>query len=83
MLSGMEAMGHPIPFDRRQAAYDACLQMGFEHEPAMSLVNSYADLLERNRPYEAMDISVHGNKIDLTESYRLFAHLLTPPSEGA
>lgn len=78
ILSGMEAMGHSIGFDRRQAAYDACMEMGFDHEGAMGVVNAMSDLLERNLPYEAMAVSWRGHRIDVTGAYRLFAHLLTP-----
>ena len=78
VLTGMNAMGHSIGFARRQAAYDACLSMGFGNADAMSIVNEMAGLLERNRPHEAMGVSVRGKRVDITGAYRLFAHLLTP-----
>lgn len=80
VLSGMGAMGHPVPFYRRQVAYEYLLEIGFDSGDAMSLTNAVSDKLERDKPYEAMDISVHGRRIDLTGMYRLFAHLLADPA---
>ena len=71
-------MGHIVGFDRREAAYNAALEMGFDSEDAMGIVNGMAECLQRNRPYEALDFGWHGKKIDLTGAYRLMAHLLTP-----
>lgn len=74
--SGFNAMGKPIGFDRRQAAYEAARQMGLGHAEAMSAVNSASYLLERDCPFEAQKVLM--GKVDLTGAYRLFAHLLTP-----
>lgn len=83
VLSGMDAMGHPIPSNRRQAAFDFLLEIGFDRSDALFLTNAVAGKLERDLPYEAMDLSVHGRRCDLTGVYRMFAHLLTdPPKEG-
>jgi hypothetical protein len=65
---GFDAIGHPIPFERRQSAYEAVRQdMAPEAtvEEAMSLVNRVADQLERDRPFEAMkeatDVGEYGS----------------------
>lgn len=74
--SGFEAMGKPIPNNRRQEAYDWLRTLGIEIEAATLAVGSVATALERDKPYEAM---AEGMKfLDLTGTYRLFAILLTP-----
>jgi hypothetical protein len=65
---GFDAMGEPIPFGRRQRAYDAIrndMLPDSSVEDAMSLVNRVADQLERDNPYmamkEATDAPVNGS----------------------
>lgn len=55
----MNAMGHPIPFERMQAAYEAVKDMvpGISTEDAMILVGRVAGALERDQPYEAMRLA--------------------------
>ena len=93
---GFDAMGHPIPKARRESAYQALKQMAPEAstEERMSLVERVADLLERDEPYKAMEEATDageyqhrgepGLRLDLTGTYRIFAHLLaTSAGEGA
>lgn len=78
---GFNAMGKPISFDRRQNGYDHAKAMGLEsHDDRMALVNSMAEQLERDKPYEAMKAG--SAYLDLTGVYRMMAVLLTP-SEGS
>lgn len=54
---GFEAIGKPIPFERRQHAYEAIrkdMVPDATVEEAMSLVNRVADRLERDQPYDAL-----------------------------
>lgn len=84
--TGFEAMGRPIPFARRQHAYDAIrgdMAPGATVEEAMGLVNRVADLLERDQPYEALRSASppsyakqDGLTLDYTGALRLVAHLL-------
>lgn len=74
--SGFAAMGHPVPMDRRQRAYDAAIDdMGLTRENAHSVVGFMSEKLRRDQPYEAL----HGalKWVDLTGAYRLMATLLT------
>ena len=73
--NGFDAMGKPIPFYRRQAGYDTCLEMGLKSEAAYSAVSGMSEMLERDQPYEAMAAGM--KYIDLTGTYRLMAVLLT------
>lgn len=75
-VSGMEAMGRPIPMNRRQEAYDWVRTLGFDQETASLVVGRVAEALERDKPYDAMREGME--HIDLTGTYRLFAVLLTP-----
>lgn len=72
---GFDAMGKPIPAHRRAAGFSAAKEMGLDGETAWECVGKVANKLERDQPYEAM---AEGMKyLDLTGTYRLFAHLLT------
>jgi hypothetical protein len=71
--SGFASMGKPVPGQRRQAAYDAAKSMGVENP--LGLVEGMAHLLERDKPFEAMEFAaLH---VDLTGAYRMMATLLT------
>jgi hypothetical protein len=74
---GFDAMGKPIPAYRRQAGYDALRKMGLTTEAAWSATNGMAEQLERDQPYEGMNIAT--KYVDLTGSYMLMAFLLTAP----
>ena len=79
-LDGFAAMGHPIPFYRRQAGYDTCRAIGLDESDAYSVVSTVSEALAKDRPYEAMKAGCV--YLDLTGTYRLFAVLLThPPSQ--
>lgn len=75
-LSGFNAMGHPIPEPRKQAAYN-WLRTMFSQDEARSLVDAVANKLERDEPYEAQEVVME--HLDLTGAYRLMAVLLTEP----
>lgn len=48
-------MGKPIPNTRRQRAYDAAKSIGVK-DPH-SLVSGMAEQLERDKPFEAMEVA--------------------------
>lgn len=79
-ISGMDAMGKPIPFVRRAEADRLCKVMGLSNaDDRTACINGVANCLERDNPYEAM---ADGMKyLDLTGTYRLFAVLLTPVAQ--
>ncbi len=73
---GFNAMGKPIPTSRKQAAYDCAAAMGIDsQDERMSLVNSVAEHLERDKPFEAQQAAMR--HLDLTGAYRLMATLLS------
>lgn len=71
--SGFAAMGKPVPAERQQAAYDAASKMGVEKP--FTLINGMAKLLEKDKPFEALQLS--RAYVDVTGSYMLLAYLLT------
>jgi hypothetical protein len=74
--TGFNAMGKPIPFFRKEAAYKLAKEMGVEKvEDRFSLVNSVSVCLERDNPFEAQKVAM--KHLDLTGAYRLMAYLLT------
>lgn len=73
--NGFDAMGKPVPFYRRQAAYDTCREIGLGTEAAYSAVSGMAEQLGRDQPYEAMAAGM--KYLDLTGTYRVMAVLLT------
>jgi hypothetical protein len=91
---GFEAMGKPVPTERREAAYQALKEMAPEakNSERWSLVERVADQLERDQPYKAIEEATdageygHGGqpglRLDLTGAYRLLATLLAAPVEA-
>jgi hypothetical protein len=73
--TGFAAMGAPIPFSRRQAAYDCAKGMGVEADDCFTLTDAMSQQLERDKPYEAQQTAL--KYVDLTGAYRLMAVLLT------
>ena len=73
--SGFAAMGHQVPVERKERAYDAAQTMGLTRENAHSCVSWMAEQLRRDKPYEALNGAK--NWVDLTGAYRLMATLLT------
>ena len=68
-------MGKPIPLHRKENAYQEAKLMGIDNaDERMSLVNSVAEFLERDKPFEAQKAAM--KVLDLTGSYRLFSSLL-------
>jgi hypothetical protein len=59
---GFEALGHPVPNARKEAAYRALKQMipGVTTQDAMELVGRVADHLARDEPYAAMHTASGG-----------------------
>ena len=79
----MNAMGHPIPSEGREAGYRACREMGLDSGDAWELTGKVASLMERDQPYEAQRIAL-ASPLDLTGYYRLAATLLASVDmEGA
>lgn len=74
--SGMNALGRPVPDFRRAAGYEACKAMGLvEADSRFSTVNGMSEKIERDQPYEALEIAKR--VFDLSGAYRLLAVLLT------
>lgn len=73
-LSPFNAMGKPIKPAARQAGYDACKDMGLDSARSWEAVNTTAEQLERDKPYEALGAAT--KLLDLTGAYRLMAVLL-------
>ncbi len=73
---GFAAMGKPIPDFRRDEAYRTCRQeFEMNSSKAMGTVAGMAEMLERDKPYEALGCGMKYG-VDLTGSYRLMAVLL-------
>lgn len=77
--SGFDAMGKPIPWERRAAADRALMDMGYmDREKRWNLIMGAVNYLEKDRPHEAFEwIRQNGLGRDETAVYRLVAHLLT------
>lgn len=74
-LSCFDNMGKPLHWERKQAAYEACLEIGLSRSKAKECVDALSAQLERDKPYEAQ---AHGMKfLDLTGVYRVMAVLLS------
>jgi hypothetical protein len=74
--SGFNAMGKPIPIERKKEAYKHLKAMGVEDtEECFRCIRLVADRLERDDPYGAMEQAM--KYVDLTGTYRLMAVLLT------
>lgn len=78
-LSPFNSMGKPISHVARQAAYEACKDMGLDQARAWEAVNTTAEQLERDKPYEALGVAT--KLLDLTGAYRLMATLLANTSD--
>lgn len=76
-ISGFDAVGKPIPMERRSNALRHVREMcpGITTESATKLVGEVTDALERDQPYEAQECAMEW--LDLTGTYRLMAALLT------
>ena len=75
---GFDAMGKPIPTNRREAAYVMLKEIGVERIAAFSCAERVAQKLERDQPYDAIAEAM--KDVDLTGAYRLLAVLLTEPA---
>ena len=71
---GFNAMGQPVPFYRRQAAYKAAREMGLNEADAFTVVNTMVEGIERDEPYFSMENGMM--HVNLTGTYRLLAVLL-------
>jgi len=77
--TGFDAMGHPVPTDRKEAAYSMVKEMGItDFDKASTLVGTVANHIERDHPYEAQDAACE--HLDITGAYRLMAVLMTNPT---
>jgi len=78
-MEGMNALGHPIPTERKTAAYNTAKEMGIDTtEDREALVSSMVSHSEQDRPYDAQDAGL--KFLDITGAYRLMAVLLTTPA---
>ncbi len=78
----MNAIGHPIPSEGREAGYRACREMGMESGEAWELTGKVARALEDDEPYRAQKVGLE-SRLDLTGYYRLAASMLvTVSTEG-
>ena len=80
MSQGFNAMGKPIPNTRKQASYDLLKEFGLSTDSSLECVSNVSDLLERDKPFEAMEVA--RKYVDLTGAYRLTATLLTNSVEN-
>jgi hypothetical protein len=72
----MDNIGKPIPYSRRQAAFDTARDFGLDSQGAFAAIEAMAIPLEKDRPHAAMEAGMR--HVDLTGTYRLMAALLTP-----
>jgi hypothetical protein len=71
----MSYIGRPISFKVRDAGFQHVRDMGItDTSIGVNCVNEVANLLERDKPFEAMHAGM--KYLDLTGVYRLFAVLL-------
>lgn len=71
-----EALGNPVPEDQREQAVEEARKMGMAVSDDSPWVNEVADLVEQDRPKEAIETArVH---LDLTGTYRFLAALCVP-----
>ena len=74
-MDGFANMGKPIPDFRKDNAYRTCRdEFNMDADRSMSTVQGMAQALERDNPYEAMQMGMRC--VDLTGTYRLMAVLL-------
>lgn len=76
-LPGFNRIGKPLDNAARALAYEHCKTMGLTSARAFACVNTVAEQLERDKPFEAMEAG--RRHLDLTGTYRLLAVLLTAP----
>lgn len=72
----MNALGHPIPDEGRQAGYEFVREVGLEAGEAWELVGKVARALEDDEPFRAQKVAL-ASRLDLTGYYRLAATLLS------
>lgn len=79
---GFDAMGHPVPSNRLSAAYTAYRDMvpNASTEEAMTAVGRFAELVERDEPFNIVGKVGDPSGLDLTGRYRILATLCTEPT---
>lgn len=79
--SWFDALGEPVPYNRRARAVKEARKMGLEleGEEEMKYIGPICEAIERDKPSEA--ISRARKRLDLTGSYRLLAYLCVPEEE--
>ena len=75
---GFGAFGNPVPFFRRQAAFEHAKSMGLDTAKSYDVVGKVSDAVARDEPYRAMEEAM--KFLDLTGSYRLLAVVCTAAS---
>lgn len=74
-MNGLSALGHEVPFTRRDKAYIAAKEMGLNSADAFSVIDAMSECVRKDRPNSALEIGC--KHVDFTGSYRLLATLLT------
>ena len=73
-LSGMNALGHPVPDYRKHNGYMEGKSMGLSSARSMECVSSMCEAIRRDMPYEAIQAGM--KHLDLTGTYRMLAVLM-------
>lgn len=76
-----DALGEPVPYNRRARAAEQARKMGLELEgnEEMGFIGPICEAIERDKPNKA--ISLTREKLDLTGTYRFLAYLCAPEEE--
>jgi len=84
--NGYEALGKPVPDERKTAALHALREMNpkLDTEACMGIIGKMVDAIVRDEPYEAMQVAREwgyskASVLDETGVLRLFATLVTDP----
>lgn len=72
----MNAIGHPIPDEGREAGYQALRGMGLDSGESMEITAKVARALEDDQPFRAQEFALKQSRVDLTGYFRLVATML-------
>ena len=81
--TGMNALGHPVPFKRQDKAYRTVQKMmpNIDKKTAYGIVSYCSEQIMRDKPFEIVGRVEPAHKglarLDLTGRYRLLAELCT------
>jgi len=79
-IGWFDALGTDVSEKQREAAIHEAREMGVEASADSPWVNKVADLVEKDRPEEAIETAKR--HLDLTGSYRFLAALCVPPERS-